>query len=64
VIIFTTFIGLGVAIKNKSMIKIDKSIPLEDIFVGSMPFLVALIVGTIILVIFPETVVWLPNLMY
>jgi tripartite ATP-independent transporter DctM subunit len=58
--VITPPVGINVYVVNG----IDKSIPLEDIFVGSMPFLVALIVGTVALVLFPEAVVWLPNLMY
>ncbi|MGD8562297.1 MAG: TRAP transporter large permease [Desulfarculaceae bacterium] len=43
---------------------IDRDIPLEDIFRGVTPFLLALIVGTAFLVLFPQIVLWLPNLMY
>jgi C4-dicarboxylate transporter, DctM subunit len=43
---------------------IDKSIPLEDIFRGAFPFLLALFVGTGFLIMFPQLVLWLPNLMY
>jgi TRAP-type C4-dicarboxylate transport system permease large subunit len=43
---------------------IDKSIPLEDIFRGALPFLLAIIVGTAFLVMFPQIVLFLPNMMY
>ncbi len=43
---------------------VAKDIRLESIFKGSLPFLLALILGTAVLVAFPGTVVWLPNLMY
>ncbi len=43
---------------------VDKTIPLENIFRGSMPFLLALIVGTAFLIMFPEIVLFLPQLMY
>ncbi|MGD1971287.1 MAG: TRAP transporter large permease subunit, partial [Desulfobacterales bacterium] len=39
-------------------------VPLESIFKGVMPFLLAVIVGIIILVIFPQIILYLPNLMY
>ncbi len=43
---------------------IRQEIPLETIFKGVLPFLIALIVGTAMLVAFPQLVLWLPNLMY
>ncbi len=58
--VITPPVGINVYVVNG----IDKSIPLEDIFVGSMPFLIALIVGTVLMVVFPGPIVWLPNLMY
>ena len=58
--VITPPVGINVYVVNG----IDKSIPLEDIFIGCMPFLLALILGTLLLVFFPETVVWLPNKMY
>jgi len=38
--------------------------PLERIFKGIMPFLIAVIISTIIMVIFPEIILFLPNIMY
>ena len=43
---------------------IDRSIRLEDIFRGSLPFLLALIVGTAFMIMFPDLVLYLPNLMF
>jgi len=43
---------------------IRPDIPLEKIFAGVMPFLLALIGGTAILVALPQIVLWLPELMY
>jgi tripartite ATP-independent transporter DctM subunit len=43
---------------------VDKTIPLEDIFRGSFPFLLALIIGTGLLIMFPQIVLYLPELMY
>ncbi|MBW1956139.1 MAG: TRAP transporter large permease [Deltaproteobacteria bacterium] len=39
-------------------------IPLERIFKGILPFLVAIIVGTALMVIFPQIILYLPNKMY
>jgi tripartite ATP-independent transporter DctM subunit len=39
-------------------------VPLESIFKGILPFLLAVIVGVIILMIFPQIILFLPNLMY
>jgi C4-dicarboxylate transporter, DctM subunit len=39
-------------------------IPLEKIFRGILPFLIAIIVGTLIMMIFPRIILVLPNLMY
>ncbi len=58
--VITPPVGINVYVVNG----IHKSIPLEDIFIGCVPFLLAIIVGTLALVIWPESVVWLPNLMY
>jgi len=43
---------------------LDHEIPLEKIFKGIFPFLLAVIVGVIILIIFPKIILFLPNLMY
>jgi len=39
-------------------------IPLERIFKGILPFLVAIIAGTALMVIFPQIILYLPNKMY
>jgi len=39
-------------------------IRLESIFKGIIPFLIAIIVGIVILVAFPQIILILPNLMY
>ena len=43
---------------------IAKEIRLETIFKGVLPFLIALIIGTIILIAVPQITLWLPRLMY
>jgi len=43
---------------------LEQEIPLEKIFKGIFPFLLAVIVGVIILIIFPKIILFLPQLMY
>jgi len=43
---------------------VDGGIRLESIFKGIVPFLIAIIVGIVILVAFPQIILVLPNLMY
>jgi len=43
---------------------VDGGIRLESIFKGIIPFLIAIIVGIVILVAFPQIILVLPNLMY
>jgi C4-dicarboxylate transporter DctM subunit len=57
--VITPPVGINVYVVNG----IDKSIPLEDVFIGSMPFLIALVAGTAVMVFWPESVTWLPNKM-
>lgn len=58
--VITPPVGINVYVVNG----IDKDIPLEKIFIGAFPFLIALIVGTGFIVAFPQIVLWLPRLMY
>ena len=58
--VITPPVGLNVYVVSG----IAQDIPLETIFKGSLPFLLALVAGTAALVAFPEIVTWLPNLMY
>ncbi len=43
---------------------LDEGVPLEKIFKGIFPFLIAVIIGVFILIIFPQIIMFLPNLMY
>ncbi len=43
---------------------IKDGIPLEAIFKGIVPFLIAVIAGIIILMVFPQIILYLPELMY
>jgi len=53
------YVVYGVA---KNVLK--EEIPLEIIFKGIFPFLIAVIVGIILMMIFPQIVLVLPNLLY
>jgi tripartite ATP-independent transporter DctM subunit len=43
---------------------IAKDVPLSKIFRGSAPFIPALLVSILLVILFPEVVLWLPNLIY
>lgn len=58
--VITPPVGLNVYVVSG----IAREIKLEDIFKGSIPFLLALIAGTAALIAFPEIVLWLPELMF
>jgi len=40
---------------------VERDVPLQTIFRGAMPFLLALIVAAILLVLFPSICTFLPN---
>jgi TRAP-type C4-dicarboxylate transport system permease large subunit len=58
--VITPPVGINVYVVNG----IDQEIPLEKIFAGVMPFLLALFVGTAWMIAFPQIILWLPRLMY
>jgi len=58
--VITPPVGINVYVVNG----IATDVPLEKIFKGALPFLLALIVGTGLIVVFPQIALWLPNLMY
>jgi TRAP-type C4-dicarboxylate transport system permease large subunit len=41
---------------------IERDIPLQSIFKGALPFLLMLVLASIVLMIFPQICLWLPNL--
>ena len=43
---------------------LDEGVALEKIFKGIFPFLIAVIIGVLIMIIFPQIIMYLPNLMY
>ena len=62
--VITPPVGINVYVVYGVSQSVVGGIPLERIFKGILPFLVAVIIGTIIMVIFPEIVLLLPNIMY
>ena len=58
--VITPPVGLNVYVVSG----IAQDIHLEKIFIGSLPFLIALIVGTAIMIAFPDIVLWLPRVMF
>jgi C4-dicarboxylate transporter, DctM subunit len=58
--VITPPVGINVYVVNG----VAPDVKLESIFKGVMPFLIALILGTAVLVAFPQLVLWLPFLMY
>ena len=43
---------------------IERDVPLQTVFKGAMPFLYMMIVMAILLLVFPQLCLWLPNLSY
>ncbi len=62
--VITPPVGINVYVVYGVSQKVIGDVPLESIFKGIVPFLYAVIVGIIILMIFPQIVLFLPNLMY
>jgi len=58
--VITPPVGINVYVVNG----IAQDISLEKIFKGSLPFLLALVAGTVIITFVPAIATWLPNLMY
>jgi tripartite ATP-independent transporter DctM subunit len=62
--VITPPVGINVYVVYGVAQNLMDDITLESIFKGIVPFLIAVIVGIIILMIFPQIVLYLPNLMY
>ncbi len=62
--VITPPVGINVYVVYGVAKSVVGEIPLEDIFKGIFPFLIAIIVGIIIMTIFPQIILVLPNLMY
>jgi len=62
--VITPPVGINVYVVYGVAQSVVGGVPLEAIFKGILPFLIAVFIGTIIMVIFPEIVLFLPNIMY
>ncbi len=62
--VITPPVGINVYVVYGVAQNVVEDITLESIFKGIVPFLIAVVVGIIILMIFPQIVLYLPNLMY
>jgi len=62
--VITPPVGINVYVVFGVAKTVIGGVPLESIFKGIIPFLLAVIVGTIILMILPQIILYLPNLMY
>jgi tripartite ATP-independent transporter DctM subunit len=62
--VITPPVGINVYVVYGVAESVVGGIPLESIFKGILPFLLAVIIGLIIMIIFPQIILVLPNLMY
>jgi len=62
--VITPPVGINVYVVFGVARRVVGEIPLESIFKGILPFLIAVIAGIIILTIFPRIILFLPHLMY
>ena len=62
--VITPPVGINVYVVYGVAQSVVGGIPLEAIFKGILPFLLAVIVGLVILVMFPQIILFFPNLMY
>ena len=62
--VITPPVGINVYVVYGVSKGVVGDISLEDIFKGILPFLAAIVIGIILLIIFPQIILFLPNLMY
>ena len=62
--VITPPVGINVYVVFGVAESVIGGVPLESIFKGIIPFLMAVVIGTIILMILPQIILYLPNLMY
>ena len=62
--VITPPVGINVYVVYGVAKNVIGEVPLESIFKGILPFLLAVVAGIIILMIFPQIILFLPNLMY
>jgi TRAP-type C4-dicarboxylate transport system permease large subunit len=62
--VITPPVGINVYVVFGVARRVIGEVPLESIFKGIFPFLLAVIAGIIILMLIPQIILFLPNLMY
>ncbi|MEA2039641.1 MAG: TRAP transporter large permease [Thermodesulfobacteriota bacterium] len=62
--VITPPVGINVYVVFGVAKNVIGEIPLESIFKGILPFLIAVAVGIVILISFPQIILFLPNIMY
>jgi tripartite ATP-independent transporter DctM subunit len=62
--VITPPVGINVYVVYGVAEGVIGKVPLESIFKGILPFLLAVIIGVIILMVLPQLILFLPNLMY
>ena len=62
--VITPPVGINVYVVFGVARSVIGEVPLESIFKGILPFLIAVIVGVIIMIAMPQLILFLPNLMY
>jgi len=62
--VITPPVGINVYVVYGVAQTVVEGVALESIFKGIVPFLIAVIVGTMLMAIFPGLILYLPNLMY
>ena len=62
--VITPPVGINVYVVYGVSKGLPGNVTLESIFKGVMPFMAAVLVGIIILTLFPQIILYLPNLIY
>jgi len=62
--VITPPVGINVYVVYGVAKNVIGEVPLEVIFKGIVPFLIAVAVGIVILMVFPQIILFLPNIMY
>ena len=62
--VITPPVGINVYVVYGVARNVMGEVPLETIFKGILPFLIAVAVGIVIMIMFPQIILLLPNIMY
>jgi len=62
--VITPPVGINVYVVYGVALTLKQNIALESIFKGILPFLLAVVVGIVLITLFPQLVLFLPDLMY